>query len=67
MKKLAQIIDELIKLNINIQAQGNDLRIWGSEENITPEIIRKIKENKDSLLIYLRSATAADHLNNGYT
>ncbi|RBL90281.1 non-ribosomal peptide synthetase [Chitinophaga flava] len=55
MKKLQHIIDQLIKLNIHIHVQGNDLKISGSQENITPEIIQLIREHKAGLLEFLQS------------
>src|SRR5579864_7611145 len=54
--KLESLLDELIKKNINIKVQEQELRVTGSKENITPDIIGRIKENKQSLLAYLNSA-----------
>ena len=50
MKELTVIIDECIELGINIQVQENELKITGSKENLTPDIIHKIKENKSELI-----------------
>src|SRR4051794_37044571 len=62
MTKLESIIDELIKLNINIDIHGDELKINGSRENLTSVIINKIKENKNGLLGYLRSADSENYL-----
>lgn len=56
MRQVRDLINELIKLGIQLQARGMELTIQGSKEHLTPELIGKIREHKASLLEYLRSA-----------
>lgn len=49
------IIDELIRRNIKLKIDGEELNIVGAKENITPEIICRIKENKKNIIEYIKS------------
>ncbi|WP_316634066.1 non-ribosomal peptide synthetase [uncultured Flavobacterium sp.] len=62
MNDLKGIIDDLIKLNINIKVQDNELKITGSKENLTSDIISRIKENKSRLIDYFQSVETESNL-----
>jgi TubC N-terminal docking domain len=51
---LHAIIDELIELNISLKAEGDEIRLNGSREKLTPAIIERIKINKPELLKFLK-------------
>lgn len=59
---MKEIIDELIKLKITIKSQGEQLKIEGSKEKLTPDIINKISSNKQQLLDYLKIAKSKEYL-----
>ncbi|HVI44932.1 MAG TPA: amino acid adenylation domain-containing protein [Chitinophaga sp.] len=60
--KLKSLIDELIGLGIHVHLQQGELKISGPQENITPEVISKIRENKAALIGYLEAADDRQHL-----
>ncbi|HEY8898434.1 MAG TPA: amino acid adenylation domain-containing protein, partial [Niastella sp.] len=59
---LEQIIDELIRLNISLKVSAGELVVTGAKESLAPEMIARIKENKQALIQYLQSAELAHHL-----
>ncbi|TRX32540.1 amino acid adenylation domain-containing protein [Flavobacterium sp. ZT3R18] len=50
---LEQLIDELISHNIKLKIEGDGIAIEGSKENLTFDLIEKIKLNKKELLVFL--------------
>ncbi len=48
-----ELIEELRQKEIELTFSGGKIKYTGPEENITPEIIRKLKENKASLIKFL--------------
>jgi amino acid adenylation domain-containing protein len=52
---MVKLLETLNKLGIYLQVQGDELKIKGSKENLTPEIISEIKAYKAELVRFLRS------------
>lgn len=59
---MKEIIDELILLNIVVKMQGDQLKIEGPKEKLTPLVVEKIKSNKVQLLDYLKSVRSKEYL-----
>lgn len=59
---MKEIIDELIELKITIKSQGEQLKIEGPKEKLTPDIVNKIRLNKQLLLDYLNMAKSKEYL-----
>ncbi|HYC27183.1 MAG TPA: condensation domain-containing protein, partial [Chitinophagaceae bacterium] len=57
--QIVQLLETLSRLDIYLQVQGSELKIKGSKENLTPQIISLIKEHKAGLIDCLRSGTQA--------
>ena len=58
--RVDELIDELIRLDIHINAKDGQLKVQG--DNITTEIIEQIKANKAALLKHLEEAEAGRYL-----
>jgi amino acid adenylation domain-containing protein len=61
--ELTKLIETLGRLNICLQVQGNELKIKGSKENLSPAIVEQVRRHKAELISYLggeaRQAAAA--------
>jgi amino acid adenylation domain-containing protein len=57
---LNELIDELIRLDIHINAEGGQLKVLG--DKVTPDIIEQIRANKAALLEHLQDAEANSFL-----
>jgi hypothetical protein len=57
--EIVQLISSLGKLNIYLQAQGAELKIKGSKENLTPAIVEQIRQHKAELIRYLGAESQA--------
>src|SRR5450432_280781 len=58
---ITDIIDKLIQLRITIKLQGDNIQIEGLQENITSEILSKIRDNKKELIDFLESSNIDDN------
>ena len=56
---LKEIVDELVNLKISVRLADGELKVSGPRESITPELIRKIRDNKDMLIGYFKTPPTA--------
>lgn len=52
--ELLQLFDDLTEKNIIISLNGKDLKLQYEEENISDELLKKIKNNKEKIIAYLK-------------
>ncbi len=57
---LDDLIDELIRLGIHINAKDGQLKVQG--DNITPQIVERIRANKEALLNHLKEVEDSSYL-----
>lgn len=56
------LINELIERDIRIEAHGEELKIKGSKDRMSVDLIEKIRANKEGLLKYLKEQQSGAHL-----
>ncbi len=55
MKKIKELFVELREQQIKLFLKGDDIKISSYKDKISPELIQKIKSNKDEIVIYLKN------------
>lgn len=53
--KVIDIISALRKINVKLVLDGSNLKLSGNTENISPELLTTLKEQKEELIDFLRS------------